>query len=335
MDMETLLKHTSRSLYLSVQMLPAAMRPAFSIAYLLCRYADTIADTHILPANRRLYWIEQFPQLITRQNPPEAGQLTKEIAGGSENPYEAELIKHLNSCLNLFHRISAPQKTIIMDVVKSVCEGMRMDLQTFPAEPSSAPVSLPAPHDLEHYCRLMGGKPGLFWSRLIYHTQPVSMKEEEFYELGQQIGDSLQIVNILRDLPKDLRLGRCYFPQTDLQAAGLCTQDLLDSKNSPRFDPVKQKWIHWGLARLKSAKPYFKELSRLHLGQRAAVAWPVLWTADTLYKVYRETDLLNPQKRVKISRGKIYSTMLLTPPILLSNTLFNIWLDGKIRRFGQ
>ena len=45
MDIETLLKNTSRSLYLSVQALPGNMRPAFGIAYLLCRYADTIADT--------------------------------------------------------------------------------------------------------------------------------------------------------------------------------------------------------------------------------------------------------------------------------------------------
>lgn len=335
MDTETLLKHTSRSLYLSVQMLPAAMRPAFSVAYLLCRYADTIADTHLLPTDRRLYWIERFPELIQKENPLEAAQLAREISGGSENPYEAELIKHLIPCLNLFRQIAAPQQVIIMDVVQAVCEGMRMDLQTFPAEPQPEPAALSRPQELEHYCRLMGGKPGLFWSRLIYHTQSVSMPEDQFYELGQHIGDSLQIVNILRDLPKDLRLGRCYFPQTDLDEAGLSARDLLDPQNASRFEPVKQKWIRWGLSRLESASPYFQELSRLHPGQRAAVAWPVLWTADTLYKVYKEPDLLNASHRVKISRGTIYATMLLTPPVLLSNTLFSGWLKRKIRRFNK
>lgn len=335
MDMETLLKNTSRSLYLSVQVLPAAMRPAFSIAYLLCRYADTIADTHLLPPARRLYWIERFPQLLQTQNPQESALLAQEISGGSENPYETELIKHLSPCLELFNRISAPQQAIIMEVVQAVCEGMRMDLQTFPTQEGSAPLPLKTPQELEHYCRLMGGMPGLFWSKLIYHTQPVAMPETEFYELGKHIGDALQIVNILRDLPKDLRLGRCYFPQEDLQSAGLTAEDLLRPANSSRFEPVKQKWISWGISRLSSAKPYFKELSRLHPGQRAAVAWPVLWTADTLYKVYQEPDLLNPQKRVKISRKTIYTTMLFTPPALLSNTVFNVWLNGKIHRFGK
>ena len=91
MDIETLLKNTSRSLYLSVQALPGNMRPAFGIAYLLCRYADTIADTSILPAQRRLYWIERFPLLLKEQNRQEISLLASEICGGSENPYEKEL----------------------------------------------------------------------------------------------------------------------------------------------------------------------------------------------------------------------------------------------------
>lgn len=333
MDLETLLKHTSRSLYLSAQALPRAMRPAFSVAYLLCRYADTIADTHLLPAERRLYWIERFPQMIHTQDPQEAAQLAREISGGSENPYEEQLIKHLRPCLELFNQIPAPQKPIITEVVHAVCEGMRLDLTTFPTQKDAAPVALQTQKDLEHYCRLMGGKPGLFWSKLIYHTQRVTMPEEQFYELGQHIGDALQIVNILRDLPKDLPMGRCYFPQTELHAEGLTPQDLLNPASAPQFEPIKRRWIFWGLNRLASAKAYFEQLSRLHPGQRAAVAWPVLWTADTLYKVYREPDLLNPQKRVKISRNIIYSTMLLSPLILLSNTAFCVWLNKKINRF--
>lgn len=335
MDTETLLKHNSRSLYLSAQALPRKMRPAFSVAYLLCRYADTIADTHLLPAKRRLYWIEQFPQLIQTQDAQQTTQLAKEISGGSENPYEEILIKNLTPCLTLFNQISSPQQTIIMEVLQAVCEGMRIDLNTFPTGQNISPVSLKTDQELRHYCRLMGGRPGLFWSKLIYHTQRVSMPEEEFYNLGKHIGDALQIVNILRDLPKDLQLGRCYFPQTDLQAAGLSPEDLLNPVNSTRFEPIKNKWIFWGLSRLQSAKPYFRELSRLHGGQRAAVAWPVLWTADTLYEVYQEKNLLNLQKRVKISRNIIYSTILLTPIILLSNTAFCVWLNRKMHRFSR
>ena len=334
MDIQTLLKNTSRSLYLSVQALPGSMRPAFGIAYLLCRYADTIADTSILPAERRLYWIERFPQILTEQQPAEIAQLAKEISGSSENPYEIELIKNLPPCLSRLNTISPKQRELIMEVVHAVCEGMRVDLTTFPDEKAPVPHAFETAADLEHYCGLMGGAPGRFWSRLIYHTAPIALPEEEFCDMGRRIGDALQIVNILRDLPKDLRLGRCYFPLTDLKQAGLTPADLLNHASSSRFEPVKRKWLAWGLANLRHGKAYFRLLPKTQPGQRAAVAWPILWTADTFFKVYQTPDLLDPAKRVKISRGVIYRTMLLTPFFLFSNAVFGKWLDHKLQKFN-
>ena len=335
MDLETLLKNTSRSLYLSVQALPRAMRRAFSVAYLLCRYADTIADTPILPAGRRLYWIERFPSLLKTQPAEEITQLTREIESGSENLYEKILIGQLHACLEAFNQIPEKQKPFVLEVAGAVCEGMKIDLQFFPQEKNTAPKAFQTTQDLENYCRLMGGHPGLFWSRLIYQTTPISEKENVFFDWGTQIGDALQIVNVLRDLPKDLQNGRCYFPQEDLQKYNLSPQELLEDVNSPRFEPIKQKWIAWGLQRLQAAIPYFERLPKNQLGQRAAVAWPILWAADTLYKVYQEPALLNAKKRVKISRSIIYGTLLLTPAIWLSNRFFAAWLRHKIHKFSS
>ncbi|MFA5161250.1 MAG: squalene/phytoene synthase family protein, partial [Elusimicrobiales bacterium] len=67
MTTREILKRTSRSLYLSARALPAYMRPAFSCAYLLCRAADTIADTEAVPRARRLERIRRFPLLPERR----------------------------------------------------------------------------------------------------------------------------------------------------------------------------------------------------------------------------------------------------------------------------
>ncbi|MBR4355482.1 MAG: squalene/phytoene synthase family protein [Elusimicrobiaceae bacterium] len=334
MDLETLLKHTSRSLYLSVRMLPWAMRPAFGIAYLLCRYADTIADTSLLPADRRLFWISRFPAIIEKQPAQEIQQLVKEIEGGAENPYEKILIEQLQPCLNAFNQIPSEQRPFILEVARSVCEGMQFDLMLFPTRQGGVPKALQTRQELEHYCRLMGGQPGLFWSQLIYHTtSSIEMAKKDFFELGKHIGDALQIVNILRDLPKDLQIGRCYFPLEDLQQVGLTPMDLLKQQNSICFEPIKRKWIRWGLSRLQDGMQYFSVLPKTQFGQRAAVAWPVLWAADTLYKIYKEPDLLNQNKRVKISRARIYCTLLCTPLLWLSNRFFAAWLRHKINKF--
>ena len=48
-----LLKSVSRSFYLSLAVLPAAVRPAIGLAYLLARAADTVADTRLIDRRQR------------------------------------------------------------------------------------------------------------------------------------------------------------------------------------------------------------------------------------------------------------------------------------------
>ena len=307
------------------------MRPAFGVAYLLCRYADTIADTNLLPLEKRLDWVQQFPTIIRTQNRDQQEALVKDLTGTSENPYEAQLIAHLADCLTALNQIPAVQKPFIYEVVQSVCEGMCVDLTTFPNQDGATPVAFKTKADLTHYCRLMGGTPGLFWSQLIYHAYTIHMAQNEFYTLGQRIGDALQIVNILRDLPKDLRFGRCYFPQDQLKQYYLSAESLLQTKNSVLFAPIKNSWLQWGKENLQQAYVYYCILPKQAWRVRAAVAWPILWTADTFNKLATCPDLLDPAKRVKISRVRIYATMLITPLFLVSNTLFKTWLCRKLK----
>lgn len=308
------------------------MRPAFSIAYLLCRYADTIADTALLPAPRRLYWVEKFPQLVRSNNTAEQEALAHELSGTSDNPYESALIAHLPACIAALNQIEDALKPYIYDVVTAVCEGMKIDLTTFPSDTAAAPTAFNTGEELALYCRLMGGKPGLFWSRLIVHTTAVTLPKETFFEQGEKIGDALQIVNILRDLPKDIQHGRCYFPRTDLHDYGLTPADLKLKKFSKKFAPIQKKWTHWGNKNLQHAAAYFGAIPKRAWQVRAAVAWPLLWTADTFAKLAQTPDLLNAKKRVKISRMRVYATLLVTPALLLSNRLFSLWMQHKLKK---
>jgi len=329
-DLNELLKHTSRSLYLSARLLPTDVRDTFCIAYLLCRYADSIADTSLISSDKRLHWIHKFPNMILHPNAKDQELLLQEISGSSTNVYEEKLLHNFHLCLDAFNRLTTFQKETIIEVVHAVCDGMRLDLEVFPDENSAQVRALNNTKELEHYCHLMGGAPGVFWSKLILSHVHVNLPEEEFLSLGKDIGDAEQIVNILRDLPRDLRIGRCYFPDDELKKYDLSAQDLLDPANSARFEPIKQKWIAWGRNKLQSAKKYFPAIPKTQPAHRAAVAWPVLWAGDTLNKISQEPNLLDPARRVKIPRSRIYATMLLTPPVLLCNSLFNYGLEKKL-----
>ena len=53
-----LLRRVSRSFYLSLTVLPAAVRPTIGLAYLLARASDTIADTRLIDRGSRIAHLE-------------------------------------------------------------------------------------------------------------------------------------------------------------------------------------------------------------------------------------------------------------------------------------
>src|SRR5436305_3115165 len=55
-----LLKEVSRSFYLTLRVLPASVRPQISLAYLLARTTDTIADTELVPIAKRLQALDEL-----------------------------------------------------------------------------------------------------------------------------------------------------------------------------------------------------------------------------------------------------------------------------------
>ena len=65
-----LLKATSRSFYLTLRVLPAAVRPQIGLAYLLARTTDTIADTELVPLEQRLDALQKLARTDSGPNPP-------------------------------------------------------------------------------------------------------------------------------------------------------------------------------------------------------------------------------------------------------------------------
>ena len=61
-----LLREVSRSFYLSLRVLPAEVRPQISLAYLLARASDTVADTGIVARERRLELLRRMREKFVK-----------------------------------------------------------------------------------------------------------------------------------------------------------------------------------------------------------------------------------------------------------------------------
>src|SRR5882672_7451894 len=63
-SLDEILSKVSRSFYLSLAILPRAMRSQLSAAYLVARAADTIADTRLVQAGRRIELLDGMRQAL-------------------------------------------------------------------------------------------------------------------------------------------------------------------------------------------------------------------------------------------------------------------------------
>jgi farnesyl-diphosphate farnesyltransferase len=113
-------------------------------------------------------------------------------------------------------------------------------LQRFAGASEKTIVALATDAELDDYTYRVAGCVGEFWTKICRaHLFPTAPLDETTLLAGSvRFGKGLQLVNILRDVPVDLRHGRCYLPSKELIAAGLSAGDLLDPANEPKFRPL-------------------------------------------------------------------------------------------------
>src|SRR5207253_10904981 len=97
----SILASVSRSFYLSIRLLPKKLRDPVSLAYLLARASDTIADTTELPPDLR---IENLRLLVRGIQGEALGDaivgLSASVTPLQKNKAERALIESLQSCLD-------------------------------------------------------------------------------------------------------------------------------------------------------------------------------------------------------------------------------------------
>ena len=324
-----LLKSVSRAFYLSMRVLPSAMREPVSIAYLLARAADTIADTASVSTEHRILQLRKFRGLLTGEDGEKAtAELSAELTDLHPTGSERELLDSLPEVIALYNVMDAADAERTRAVVLTLTSGMLFDLTNFHSEDSGRLTALQTPEQLDEYCYLVAGCVGEFWTAIsIAHTHSlVHWDGLEMHALAVRFGKALQMTNILRDVPKDLRIGRCYLPQNELDRVGLRAEDLLNTVNTDRARPILAWGIHMALDHFSAAEQYILAIPRRNLRLRLAALWPVLIGLKTLSTLAVSDDWLNPESRIKIPRRAVYGIIALSLLCGRSNALTRLWM---------
>lgn len=313
-----LLASVSRSFYLTLKALPGELRQPISLAYLLARTADTIADTASAPASVRDSCLCEFAALLHRPNVEASGRLAATLASDfaphQTDPAERRLMECLGDAMAWLRSVEGPPKQAIVAVLDQIISGQRLDIERFPNDGSLR--SLQTAAELDDYTWRVAGCVGEFWTRLCASELPSAFAEDACLEQlaadGIRLGKGLQLVNILRDIGKDMRLGRCYLPEQEWRGLGAPNPSALRASSSA-LQPVWEHWAGTCEAHLAAGLDYVCRVRHAQL--RYATALPLILARATL----RQLRAATWQQRldgVKISRLEV--TRLLAGTLLAS-----------------
>ncbi|BCX49719.1 farnesyl-diphosphate farnesyltransferase [Haloferula helveola] len=281
------LRDVSRSFYLSLRVLPAPMRAPVSVAYLLARSSDTLADTAEAAAEARLAWLDGFVAEVKG----EGSDWRSGIRGFVEtqtHPGEKALMSRLDDVFAAYASLAPAERHLVRGVFEIITSGQRLDVERF--EVGSGRLTKEA--ELEDYCHRVAGCVGVFWTRIGFETLGNRFSKsapEELGEIGERFGRGLQLVNILRDLPKDLRNGRCYLP-------------VEDPTDRTTVLAEAARWRAVARERMRDGLDYARSMAGRRLTM--SVALPALIGVRTL-DLLDAADWETLERGVKVSRAEI------------------------------
>jgi len=305
LDAETL-RSVSRSFYLSIRFLPAQLREPIALAYLLARTTDTVADTTQISRSVRMETLKLLSNAIEGTASRDVvAELIASFVSLQENARERQLLDSLPDCLARLEGMQHADRNDVRVVLEKITRGQMLDVQRFDNPQEIRALSTAA--DLEEYTYLVAGCVGEFWTRLCFrHVHEfASRTEDEMLALAKRYGMALQLINVLRDAGSDLRAGRCYFPEYELNAAHLTPSQTLSEPE--RFQPIYRAWLEKAKTGLQCGIEYSHAIKNRRV--RAATVLPALIGARTL-------ALLNAagpaalQWTVKVPRREVRAMML-------------------------
>ncbi|PWU13593.1 MAG: hypothetical protein C5B50_18875 [Verrucomicrobia bacterium] len=312
----TVLRDVSRSFYLTLRILPAKIRPQIGLAYLLARTSDTITDTEAVPLDQRLTALEAFRQRIlgfanvaqasSPASSPGASPSLSELAQNQPSGAEQLLLEQSETSVGFLRELTPPDAQLVREVLSIILSGQELDLRRFAQASPQHIIALQTDAELDDYTYRVAGCVGEFWTKICRaHLFPrARLDDSGLLKDSVRFGKGLQLVNILRDLARDLRQGRCYLPAETLAGMNLLPEDLLKPDTEPRLRPLFNHYMDRAEEHLRAGWRYTNTLPARCVRVRLACAWPILIGMETI-QLLRHGNVLGAAKPIKVSRSRV------------------------------
>ncbi len=306
---ENALPGVSRTFALSIQALPAELREAICVAYLLCRVVDTVEDDRRLPPSARGSLFDAFDQALANAFAGDGslGTVFEELAkseGLGVSDHERTLCTQAGAVFRTFSSLPDVQRRAIEPRVAEMSRGMRAYSERADQENG---LRLRNVEDLEKYCYYVAGTVGELLTdlfRISFPVDPATQRELEARSVSFGLG--LQLVNILKDVAEDALRGDCFLPVKEAAEHGVSLETLLTPQDRPKGLALLRTLSARARQHLDRAEEYTLLWPGGSAGEvRMFCAVPLALALATLREVELGDDALQPGRAPTVTRALV------------------------------
>jgi farnesyl-diphosphate farnesyltransferase len=312
-----MLPRVSRTFAACIRLLGPGLRDEVLVAYLLCRVADTIEDHPGLDAAEKGRLLDRWSACLD-EGGPDADPVCQAFPVPADD--DQRLAARSGLVLAAFRDCDAPARAAMRPWVQEMCRGMAGFAARQPA-----PGTLTALADLDEldkYCWYVAGTVGHLLTDLFVVRHGIGPRQAaDLRRLATGFGLGLQLVNIIKDVADDRSRGWSFVPRAVCEVHGIRVEDLLDPAKRQSARLVMRILTSKARSHLQEALDYCCTLPRHAYRTRLFCLAPLYFAVRTLALAERDERLLDPDHKVKITRGEVYRTLCMAYVVAPSNHL--------------
>jgi len=316
--LQELLRRSSRTFAVGIEILPSPLREEVTVAYLLLRVSDYLEDNQELADAEKVAWLEEWRRVLGGSD---SGTLADRLKGAREDTPDAFVARHVHTVLHGLARVNPEARSILVRRVRESSAGMARWTERGSAFETEA--------DLDDYMHEVAGRVGHLLTELfVLRLRGLGAVREHMMRLGREFGLALQTVNVIRGLHEDRDRGWIYVPAAFLPDPGIETRELFSASNRAAAMTVLARLVDKADRHLDAARAYIRLIPRRHHRVRLFCLLPLLFAVRTLALSRDNPDVL--ERETKMTRREVAAIARSSRVMGFSNR----WIDWYCRRLA-
>ncbi|CAN5697274.1 phytoene/squalene synthase family protein [soil metagenome] len=211
MDLDDLLRRTSRTFALAIPLLEEPTRREVGIAYLLFRIADTFEDESRWPKELRRACLLEMADVLEKRRDAKATAAAWMALPALQDPSCADLVSQTADVLDALDACGEAASAIVRKHVRRTALGMADVVES---SDEHGELVITDVEGLKKYCYIVAGIVGEMLTELFVLAAPTlePVRAKLDGDAGT-FGEGLQLVNILKDAGGDVTEGRSFLPE--------------------------------------------------------------------------------------------------------------------------